>query len=112
GYICASGFNIVTTTKVKGRTIGTIVLGESSGKVRTAKVRKVLGKALKSPSKKGLNVSSFGQRQESPAMDLRVKICGQRAAPKRAQPTHVSYLKVIPLPEPRPDVRPEKVKRF
>lgn len=113
GYICASGFNVITTFNFNNRKLGAIVLGEPSVKRREEKVGQVLSKALKANNKHKLNIKNYAIRQESPASDLRVEICGHQ---KIAQANNTSgvktSLKTIPVPSARPNRKKPLNKRF
>jgi len=79
GFICASGFNIITTVKRNGRTFGAIVLGEPSVKAREEKVSSLLNQIITSPQKGQFNVLTYGRHNERPATNLNDQICGPKS---------------------------------
>lgn len=76
GYICASGFNVITTATRGGRKLLAVVLGEASSKNRDATTSKLLDFGFTS-SQDGEPISSYAISSVSPAADLRNYGCGK-----------------------------------
>lgn len=79
GFICASGFNIITTVNRNGRTFGAIILGEPSVKAREDKASILLNQIIVSTKKGQFNVLTYGRHNERPATNLHDQICGPKA---------------------------------
>lgn len=116
GFICASGFNIVTSVQRNGRTFGAIVLGEPSVKAREAKVEALLNQTISSPSRGQFNVLTYGRHQERPATNLKDKICGSQPiatnTKQKGKGKITSGKKSKSKPTAAPKKRAEKTKRF
>lgn len=113
GFICASGFNIITTVKRNGRTFGAIVLGEPSVKAREEKVSSLLNQTITSPQKGQFNVLTYGRHNERPATNLNDQICGPKSVKtKKSKIGRQNTIKSKNTHDPNQKKSDGKVKRF
>jgi D-alanyl-D-alanine carboxypeptidase len=76
GYLCASGFNVVSTASRNGRTLVAVVLGAPSSTERTLKTIQLLDYGFSHPVS-GPPLASLPPDPDSLAPDMSEKICGK-----------------------------------
>ncbi|MFM9974221.1 MAG: serine hydrolase [Beijerinckiaceae bacterium] len=76
GFVCASGFNLVSTATRGGRTLITVVLGASSGGERVARSAQLLDQGFASWNGNGQTLQTLPASGLSNAPDMRNEICG------------------------------------
>lgn len=83
GYICASGFNLVSTATRNGRSLAVIVLGAVSQTERADVAASLLAQGFNRQSS-GTPIANF-QRTSAPngPVDIRESVCSAEAAAKR-----------------------------
>lgn len=82
GYTRASGFNITTSVRRNGKHVVGVVIGQRTGRIRDAVMRKLLVKALaKASRRRTRNVAP-----RAPALVARPRLVAPRAAKVRARP--------------------------
>ena len=84
GYICASGFNLVSTATRNGRTLAAIVLGSLSQVERAEMAAALLAEGFKRRGGAGAPLASLQRNAAvSGPVDIRNSICTAEAAAKR-----------------------------
>lgn len=86
GFVCASGFNLVSAAERGGRTLIAVVFGASSGADRTLKAAQLLDQGFRSggffgSGTTGRSLSALTASMESAAPNRRAAICGRGRAP-------------------------------
>ena len=76
GFVCASGFNLVSTATRGGRTLIVVVLGASSGGERVVRSAQLLDKGFAIWNGNGQTLESLPQSGFASAPDMRGSICG------------------------------------
>lgn len=82
GFICSSGFNVVTSTTRNGRRLVAVVMGEPNAKVRAEKTAELLATAFQTGSGLfSMRTKIENLRPSSPPpsqpVDLRPSVCGK-----------------------------------
>tara|TARA_R110002020_G_scaffold134895_3_gene301259 strand:- start:1879 stop:2976 length:1098 start_codon:yes stop_codon:yes gene_type:complete len=86
GFICASGFNQVSSATRNGRTVISIVLGSDSLAGRADDSADLLQKALTSPSGQGVPLASLAPYGDTATVnDISAEICNPKAAKVRSE---------------------------
>src|SRR5690606_38428120 len=86
GYICASGFNLVSTATRNGRTLAAIVLGSLSQVERAEMAAALLAEGFKRRGGAGTPLTSLQRNAAvSGPVDIRNSICTAEAAAKRTE---------------------------
>jgi len=84
GYICASGFNLVSTATRNGRTLAAVVLGSLSQTERAETAAALLAEGFKRGGGSGTPISNLQRgRAVSGPVDISQSICTAEAAAKR-----------------------------
>lgn len=88
GFVCASGFNLVSAAERNGRTLIAVVFGATTGADRTLKAAQLLdqgfsggGFSLFGGSSGGISLSALPASFERQAPNRRAEICGRRGPP-------------------------------
>lgn len=86
GFICASGFNQVSSANRNGRSVVSVVLGENSLAGRTERSAELLQKALTTSSNGVVlgKLAPYGE-QGTEALDISADICNPKAAKVRSE---------------------------
>lgn len=85
GFVCASGFNLVSSATRKGRSVLSVVLGEVSDETRAIKSAQLLEDGFNNNGANSATLASlqrYGQNNNQPT-DLRAQICNQDAMASR-----------------------------
>jgi D-alanyl-D-alanine carboxypeptidase len=78
GFVCASGFNLVSTATRGGRTLIAVVLGASSGGDRVVRSAQVLDQAFGMWNGNGYTLQTLPRSGHASAPDMRSQICTGR----------------------------------
>jgi D-alanyl-D-alanine carboxypeptidase len=78
GFVCASGFNLVSTATRGGRTLIVVVLGASSGGDRVVRSAQLLDEGFGSWGGQGFTLATLPRSGYSSAPDMRSQICSGR----------------------------------
>ncbi|MGL5136677.1 MAG: serine hydrolase, partial [Beijerinckiaceae bacterium] len=78
GFVCASGFNLVSTATRGGRTLIAVVLGAGSGGERTVRSAQVLDQAFGTWNGSGQTLRTLPSSGYSSAPNMRGEICSGR----------------------------------
>lgn len=89
GFVCASGFNLVSAAERNGRTLVAVVFGATSAADRTLKAAQLLDQGFSGGSfglfggsaRTGQTLSSLTASFETRAPNRRAEICGRRGPP-------------------------------
>lgn len=89
GFVCASGFNLVSAAERNGRTLIAVVFGATSGADRTLKAAQLLdqgftsggGGFFASGAGSGRSLAQLTASPETTAPNRRAEICGRRGPP-------------------------------
>ncbi|MCA0400754.1 MAG: D-alanyl-D-alanine carboxypeptidase [Proteobacteria bacterium] len=88
GFVCASGFNLVSAAERNGRTLIAVVFGATTGADRTLKAAQLLdqgfsggGFSLFGGRSGGMSLAALPTSSERIAPNRRAEICGRRGAP-------------------------------
>jgi D-alanyl-D-alanine carboxypeptidase len=76
GFVCASGFNLVSTATRGGRTLIAVVLGASSGGERVVRAAQLLDQGFASWNGNGQTLQTLPSSGIGSAPDMRNQICG------------------------------------
>ena len=86
GFICAAGFNQVSSATRNGRTVISIVLGSDSLAGRADDSANLLQKGLMAPSGKGVSLASLTPYGDTQTVnDISAEICNPKAAKVRSE---------------------------
>jgi D-alanyl-D-alanine carboxypeptidase len=86
GFICSSGFNVVTTAARDGRELVAVVLGSQTATERTLKAMNLLDSGFHRPLA-GPPLESLPPSTETSVPDMREAICGRRMQNEASTPT-------------------------
>jgi len=78
GFVCASGFNLVSAANRGGRTLIVVVLGAGSGGERVVRSAQLLDQGFGTWSAQGDSLESLAPSAERSAPDMRSQICTGR----------------------------------
>jgi len=89
GFVCASGFNLVSAAERNGRTLIAVVFGAVSAADRTLKAAQLLDQGFSGggfslfggSSASGLTLASLSPSSETRAPNRRADVCGRRGPP-------------------------------
>lgn len=89
GFVCASGFNLVSAAERGGRTLIAVVFGAASAADRTLKAAQLLDQGFSGggfagfggASRNGMTLTSMTASIERTAPNRRAEICGRRGPP-------------------------------
>ncbi|WP_284177501.1 D-alanyl-D-alanine carboxypeptidase family protein [Rhabdaerophilum sp. SD176] len=88
GFVCASGFNLVSAAERNGRTLIAVVFGATSGADRTLKAAQLLDQGFSSGgglfttgAGSGRSLAQLTASPETMAPNRRAEICGRRGPP-------------------------------
>ncbi len=89
GFVCASGFNLVSAAERNGRTLIAVVFGATSGADRTLKAAQLLDQGFSSGgggfftggASSGRSLAQLTASPETAAPNRRSEICGRRGPP-------------------------------
>lgn len=89
GFVCASGFNLVSAAERGGRTLIAVVFGAASAADRTLKAAQLLDQGFSGggfagfggSSRNGMTLASMTASIERSAPNRRAEICGRRGPP-------------------------------
>lgn len=85
GFVCASGFNLVSSATRNGRSILSVVLGEFSDETRAIKTAQLLEDGFRNNGANSPTLASlqrYGENNETPT-NMRAQICNQEAVASR-----------------------------
>lgn len=86
GFICASGFNQISSATRNGRTVISVVLGSDSLAGRADDSAELLQVGLTSPAGKGVPLASLAPYGDTTTMnDISAEICNPKAAKVRSE---------------------------
>lgn len=104
GYTRASGFNLVTSAQVEGRSIVAVVMGGTSGASRDAQMRRLVAKYIPSASRRG-DGNLIAQTRPTPVPVEETEVAA--VAPVAETPVVVAAVAASALPDtgPVPDFR-------
>jgi D-alanyl-D-alanine carboxypeptidase len=129
GFICASGFNQVSSARRNGRNVVTVVLGADSLVGRTEQSAELLQKGLTAPKNSGVSLASLAPYGDTNSVaDVSKQICNPAAAKVRSEgrddagrmiinspyirelnrPLEYSFAGTIPGTDPVPQVKNAK----
>ena len=110
GFVCASGFNLVSAAERNGRTLIAVVFGAVSAADRTLKAAQLLdqgfsggGFSLFGGSSGGRTLASLSSSMETRAPNRRADICGRRGPPVSEEDTGAAIAFSNSAPD-RPDM--------
>ena len=81
GFVCASGFNLVSAAERGGRTLIAVVFGAASASDRTLKAAQLLDQGFSGGGFGGFGGASMTASIERTAPNRRAEICGRRGPP-------------------------------
>ncbi|HWK68618.1 MAG TPA: D-alanyl-D-alanine carboxypeptidase family protein [Rhizobiaceae bacterium] len=87
GFICPSGFNLIGTATRDGRTLGVVVLGQTSAVGRTDMAAALLERGFQMgdvPAKTLATLPFYGLRG-GPPVDMRAEVCGKKPAAAQSE---------------------------
>jgi D-alanyl-D-alanine carboxypeptidase len=111
GFVCASGFNLVSAAERNGRTLIAVVFGAVSAADRTLKAAQLLDQGFSGggfsffggSSQHGLTLASLAGSSETHAPNRRAEICGRRGPPVSEEDTGAALAFSSSNPD-RPDM--------
>ncbi|WP_234902597.1 D-alanyl-D-alanine carboxypeptidase family protein [Agrobacterium larrymoorei] len=107
GFICASGFNQVSSAMRNGRQVISIVLGSDSLAGRTDESAELLQLGLTAPSGQGVSLASLAPYGDTLTMnDLSKEICNPKAAKVRSESRDEAGRMIIKSPYVHEMTRP------
>lgn len=107
GFICASGFNQVSSATRNGRSVITVVLGSDSLAGRTDESADLLQMGLTSPSGQGVSLASLAPYGDTDTVnDISADICNPKAAKVRSESRDEAGRMVIRSPYVKEMTRP------
>lgn len=107
GFICASGFNQVSSAKRDGRQVISVVLGSDSLAGRTDESAELLQLGLTSPAGQGVSLASLAPYGDTLAVnDISKEICNPKAAKVRSESRDEAGRMIIKSPYVREMTRP------
>lgn len=107
GFICASGFNQVSSAVRNGRQVISVVLGADSLAGRTDQSAELLQMGLTSPSGQGVSLASLAPYGETQFVnDISADICNPKAAKVRSESRDEAGRMIIKSPYVREMTRP------
>lgn len=107
GFICASGFNQVSSAKRDGRQVVSVVLGSDSLAGRTDESAELLQMGLTSPAGQGVSLASLAPYGDTQTVnDISKDICNPKAAKVRSESRDEAGRMIIKSPYVREMTRP------
>lgn len=107
GFICASGFNQVSSASRNGRQVVTVVLGADSLAGRTDQSADLLQLGLTAPSSQGVSLASLAPYGETEFVnDISADICNPKAAQVRSESRDEAGRMIIKSPFVQEMTRP------
>lgn len=107
GFICASGFNQISSARRDGRAVVSVVLGADSLAGRSEVSAALLQKALTAPKNSGVSLASLAPYGDTASVaDISAEICNPKAAKVRSEGRDESGRMVIKSPYIRELNRP------
>jgi D-alanyl-D-alanine carboxypeptidase len=107
GFICASGFNQVSSAVRNGRSVITVVLGADSLAGRTDQSADLLQMGLTAPSGQGVSLASLAPYGDTADVnDISAEICNPKAAKVRSESRDEAGRMVIHSPYVQEMTRP------
>jgi D-alanyl-D-alanine carboxypeptidase len=107
GFICASGFNQVSSAVRNGRSVITVVLGADSLAGRTDQSADLLQMGLTAPSGQGVSLASLAPYGDTGDVnDVSAEICNPKAAKVRSESRDEAGRMVIHSPYVQEMTRP------
>lgn len=108
GFVCASGFNLVSAAERNGRLLVAVVFGATSAADRTLKAAQLLDQGFSSggffgAGGSGRALSALTASVETKAPNRRAEICGRRGPPVSEEDSG-SSISFLPTNPDRPDV--------
>ncbi|MGV1871459.1 MULTISPECIES: D-alanyl-D-alanine carboxypeptidase family protein [Agrobacterium] len=107
GFICASGFNQVSSASRNGRQVISVVLGADSLAGRTDQSADLLQMGLTAPSSQGVSIASLAPYGETQFVnDISADICNPKAAQVRSESRDEAGRMIIKSPYVQEMTRP------
>ncbi len=106
GFICASGFNQVSSASRNGRQVVSVVLGADSLAGRTDQSADLLQMGLTSPSGQGVSLASLAPYGDTDLNDVSADICNPKAAKVRSESRDDAGRMIIKSPYVQEMTRP------